>query len=49
MKLAVLTSGLFSYTGGPPVVIANLLNQLNKFDEILTFRFNKNSYLSNLI
>lgn len=34
MKLAVLTSGLFSYTGGPPVVIANLLNQLNKFDEI---------------
>lgn len=34
MKLAVLTSGLYSYTGGPPVVIANLLRQLNKFKEI---------------
>ena len=34
MKLGLLTSGLYSYTGVPPVVISNLLRQLNKFNEI---------------
>lgn len=34
MKLAIVTSGLFSYTGGPPVVIANLINELAEFNEL---------------
>ena len=31
------------------LILINEKNFSNKFDEILTFRFNKNSYLSNLI
>lgn len=36
MKLSLVTSGLFRYTGGPPVVIANLLNKLAKENNIHT-------------
>jgi glycosyltransferase involved in cell wall biosynthesis len=31
MKIVIVTSGLFKHTGGPPVVIANLIRQLNQF------------------
>ena len=34
MKVAIITSGLFRYTGGPPIVISNLINQLSKFDDL---------------
>tara|TARA_B100000989_G_scaffold298640_1_gene288888 strand:+ start:1506 stop:2579 length:1074 start_codon:yes stop_codon:yes gene_type:complete len=34
MKIAILTSGLFKHTGGPPVVISNLINQISNFDDL---------------
>lgn len=34
MKLAIVTSGLFKFTGGPPVVISNLINQLSGFKSL---------------